>query len=361
MLQFGTPSCPPARRKCLADQASCAASITPPAAQWASTDSTSAKTPEDDTPTFLRRTAITSSPSSPSASKAGWPSAFSVRTCFGLLLCLAFLLYVATMTRPPRGGAVEGTTPVAVSALSHQVSELQSTVAAQAHEAAELRVQMAKLTKAAESAAASAASAASAVSAASADSAVSAASTVSAASADSAASAAPAASAIPTRVGRLKLLRSAQRASAPSATPVVDTSTASSQAPSAAPSAAPKAAAPPDLVRVWFVFDPSPLLGPAVELFWLSGNETERHYSTLPAGQRVVELTPPGNCWRARAQGSGHHVLSYCATRAAEQTVYIRAQSPERTPGLASVAGSCGLVCHNVCVRSRAVQSLATK
>ena len=48
----------------------------------------------------------------------------------------------------------------------------------------------------------------------------------------------------------------------------------------------------------------------------------------VPAGQRVEEKTYPGQCWRARttrAKG-GQHLVSYCATSAAEQHVRITPQ-----------------------------------
>lgn len=56
----------------------------------------------------------------------------------------------------------------------------------------------------------------------------------------------------------------------------------------------------PTLVHVHFIFDATPLLGPEVELFWLSGNSTEKLYTTIPAGKQADEATFPGQCWRAR-------------------------------------------------------------
>jgi hypothetical protein len=79
------------------------------------------------------------------------------------------------------------------------------------------------------------------------------------------------------------------------------------------------------MVHVWFVYDAAERerLGDAVELFWLSGNSSERHYATLPAGQRVEERTYPGQCWRARSVKSSQHVAMYCATSEKTQTVNI--------------------------------------
>jgi hypothetical protein len=44
-------------------------------------------------------------------------------------------------------------------------------------------------------------------------------------------------------------------------------------------------------VTVWFIYDASDKLGASVDLFWLAANKTERLYATIPAGQRVEELT----------------------------------------------------------------------
>lgn len=65
-----------------------------------------------------------------------------------------------------------------------------------------------------------------------------------------------------------------------------------------------------------------------VELYWLSGNSSERWYATLPAGKRVEEITTPGQCWRARtpARRGGQHVASYCATSEPRQEVRIKPQ-----------------------------------
>ena len=86
--------------------------------------------------------------------------------------------------------------------------------------------------------------------------------------------------------------------------------------------------ATPALVKVWFIFDVHKELGAAVELYWLSHNRTERHYSTIPAGQRVEETTQPGACWVARSHpgimsaSKGNTLLTYCAT--AEPKQYVR-------------------------------------
>jgi len=96
--------------------------------------------------------------------------------------------------------------------------------------------------------------------------------------------------------------------------------------PSAAAAVAPPPA-PPSPVHVWFIFDVSEHLGASVELYWLMANATERHYATIPAGQRVDETTLPGECWRARTPSSasfrGHDLLTYCATTATNQYVNI--------------------------------------
>ena len=61
---------------------------------------------------------------------------------------------------------------------------------------------------------------------------------------------------------------------------------------------------------------------------WLSGNATERHYATIPLGQRIEESTFAGQCWRARGpRSSGHHVLSYCATEEPVQYAVIAPQA----------------------------------
>lgn len=93
----------------------------------------------------------------------------------------------------------------------------------------------------------------------------------------------------------------------------------------AAPTDPTKPALPLDdgWVRLTFIFDATEKLGDAVELYWLSGNATERLYATIPAGQRVVETTMPGQCWRARTKRSGQHVASYCASSAREQEIRI--------------------------------------
>jgi hypothetical protein len=48
---------------------------------------------------------------------------------------------------------------------------------------------------------------------------------------------------------------------------------------------------PSPFVTVWFIYDASDKLGASVDLFWLAANKTERLYATIPAGQRVEELT----------------------------------------------------------------------
>ena len=80
-------------------------------------------------------------------------------------------------------------------------------------------------------------------------------------------------------------------------------------------------------VRLSFVYDENDKLGDAVELYWLSGNATERLYATIPAGQRVVEVTTAGQCWRARAKRSGQHVASYCASSEPQQEIRIEPRS----------------------------------
>ena len=81
-------------------------------------------------------------------------------------------------------------------------------------------------------------------------------------------------------------------------------------------------------VHVWFVYDANAYLGDAVELYWLSGNESERWYTTIPSGKRVEEVTFPGACWRARTsrERGGHHLISYCANAQKEQVVKIQPQ-----------------------------------
>ena len=87
-------------------------------------------------------------------------------------------------------------------------------------------------------------------------------------------------------------------------------------------------ATPANTVKVWFIFDVHKELGAAVELYWLNHNRTERHYSTIPAGQRVEETTQPGACWVARSHpgvmsdSKGNTLLTYCAT--AESKQYVR-------------------------------------
>ena len=89
----------------------------------------------------------------------------------------------------------------------------------------------------------------------------------------------------------------------------------------------------PKDVQVTFIFDVSEHLGKAIDIFWLFSNATERLYSSLPAGQRVVETTLPGMCWRARSQqsslfkGHGQHLLTYCATNEPTQFVNIVPQT----------------------------------
>ena len=48
---------------------------------------------------------------------------------------------------------------------------------------------------------------------------------------------------------------------------------------------------PSPFVTVWFIYDASDKLGASADLFWLAANKTERLYATIPAGQRVEELT----------------------------------------------------------------------
>ena len=93
------------------------------------------------------------------------------------------------------------------------------------------------------------------------------------------------------------------------------------------PAADAKGADGPTLVHVHFIFDATPLLGPEVELFWLSGNSTEKLYTTIPAGKQVDEATFPGQCWRARDPRTGNHLAMYCATDEPVQHVHITPHS----------------------------------
>ena len=85
----------------------------------------------------------------------------------------------------------------------------------------------------------------------------------------------------------------------------------------------PAASSRDGFVRLEFIYDATDKLDDEMEIYWLSGNQTERLYATLPAGKRIEEITTPGQCWRARAKKSGQHVIAYCASSQAIQTIRI--------------------------------------
>jgi hypothetical protein len=126
---------------------------------------------------------------------------------------------------------------------------------------------------------------------------------------------------------RPMLDRPVAAAPSPSRSPAASPSRSPAALPSRSPPPSPSRS--PSSVHVWFIYDANAQLGPAVDLYWLSGNSSERWYATIPAGQRADEHTYAGQCWRARtvrARG-GQHVASYCATSEPTQQVHITPQS----------------------------------
>ena len=292
MLEFGTPA-PHGRRKHAAAIA-------------ADSPETDAPLALDDTPTLLLRRVERSSPSSP----AGFPGVGRARTILwtvGAVVALALFsvgvfgvsqregvqpsaaprreLSVAVGAEKTEGGLGQAEDQLVrigkrVSSVEALLGDLQALAHAQANDTAALRQQLAS-------------------------------------------------------VARLGQLTASQRVETAipkrteppvAARPMLDRPVAAAPSPSRSPPPSPSRS---PSVHVWFIYDANAQLGPAVDLYWLSGNSSERWYATIPAGQRADEHTYAGQCWRARtvrARG-GQHVASYCATAEPTQQVHITPQS----------------------------------
>jgi len=77
------------------------------------------------------------------------------------------------------------------------------------------------------------------------------------------------------------------------------------------------------MIRVAFAFPDVESLGSLADVYWLSANQTEHFYSSIPAGMQAEELTLPGECWIVRDHHSANALGRYCTTDAPRQHVDI--------------------------------------
>lgn len=78
------------------------------------------------------------------------------------------------------------------------------------------------------------------------------------------------------------------------------------------------------MVHVIFAFPDVEELGALADVYWLSANQTEHLYSSIPAGMQAEEATIPGECWIIRDHHSANTLSRYCVTEAPRQQVDIR-------------------------------------